>query len=96
MVIILNGGSSWNTEDTWSGALAVGRSGPHCTDSWVPHSWKNNLYSSVVKQQETLAFKGHTGLVTIASCSPDGKRIVSGGVGGSVKVWDISSLATSR
>ena len=96
MVIILNGGSTWNTEDTWSGALAVGRSGPHCTDSWVPHSWKNNLSPSVVTQQETLAFKGHKREVVSVNFSPDGKRIVSGCVDNTLKVWDISSLDMSK
>ena len=55
--------------------------------------------------QETLTLKGHSGLVWSVSFSPDGKRIVSGGgyrtavfagLRGVAKVWDISSLATSK
>jgi len=45
--------------------------------------------------QKTLTLKGHSGPVNSVSFSPDGKRIVSGGRGG-VKIWDISSLATSK
>jgi WD40 repeat protein len=55
--------------------------------------------------QETLTFKGHLGWVHSVSFSPDGKRIVSGGgyrtavfagLRGVAKVWDISSLDTSK
>jgi|GEM_PF-3276947 WD40 repeat protein len=55
--------------------------------------------------QETLTLKGHSGLVWSVSFSPDGKRIVSGGgyrtavfagLRGVAKVWDISSLDTSK
>ena len=54
--------------------------------------------------QETLTFKGHSGWVHSVSFSPDGKRIVSGGgyrtvfdgLRGVAKVWDISSLDTSK
>ena len=55
--------------------------------------------------QETLTLMGHSGRVTSVSFSPDGKRIVSGGgyrtavfagLRGVVKVWDISSLDTSK
>ena len=49
---------------------------------------------------ETLTLKGHGKLVISVSFSPDGKRIVSGGgmfkKPGEIKVWDISSLATSK
>ena len=55
--------------------------------------------------RETLTLKGHSGFVQSVSFSPDGKRIVSGGgyrtavfagLRGVAKVWDISSLATSK
>ena len=55
--------------------------------------------------QETLTLKGHTGGVMSVSFSPDGKRIVSGGgyrtavfagLRGVAKVWDLSSLTTSK
>ena len=46
--------------------------------------------------QETLTLKGHSGSVWNVSFSPDGKRIVSGSSDKMVKVWDISSLATSQ
>jgi tetratricopeptide (TPR) repeat protein len=49
---------------------------------------------------EILTLVGHSNLVYSVSFSPDGKRIVSGGGGGGepgeIKVWDISSLDTSR
>ena len=55
--------------------------------------------------QETLTLKEHSGSVGSVSFSPDGKRIVSGGCYRTAvfrglrhvaKVWDISSLATSK
>jgi WD40 repeat protein len=46
--------------------------------------------------QETLTLKGHSDAVASVSFSPDGKRIVSGSWDDTLKVWDISSLDTSR
>ena len=46
--------------------------------------------------QETLTLKGHSEPVWSVSYSPDGKRIVSGSDDKTVKIWDISSLATSK
>ena len=46
--------------------------------------------------QETLTLKGHSDIVWSVSFSPDGKQIVSGSPDKTVKVWDISSLDTSR
>ena len=45
---------------------------------------------------ETLTLKGHSGFVSSVSFSPDGKRIVSGSYDNTLKVWDISSLDTSK
>ena len=45
---------------------------------------------------ETLTLKGHGKLVISVSFSPDGKRIVSGSGDKTVKIWDISSLDTSK
>ena len=49
-----------------------------------------------VEGQETLTLKGHTDFVFSVSFSPDGKRIVSGSDDNTLKVWNISSLDTSR
>jgi WD40 repeat protein len=46
--------------------------------------------------QETLTLKGHSRHVWSVSVSPAGKRIVSGSHDNTLKVWDISSLATSK
>jgi len=47
--------------------------------------------------QETLTLKGHSRSVNCVSFSPDGKRIVSGAaLDDTIKIWDISSLATSK
>ena len=46
--------------------------------------------------QETLTLKGHSEPVWSVSFSPDGKRIVSGSLDDTLKVWDISSLDTSK
>ena len=46
--------------------------------------------------EEMLTLKGHSGSVLSVSFSPDGKRIVSGSYDKTVKVWDLSSLATSK
>jgi len=46
--------------------------------------------------QETLTLKGHSDRVNSVSFSPDGTRIVSGGDDKTLKVWDISSLDTSK
>jgi WD40 repeat protein len=45
---------------------------------------------------EPLTLKGHSDRVLSVSFSPDGKRIVSGGIDSTLKIWDISSLATSK
>jgi len=46
--------------------------------------------------QETLTITGHSSGVYSVSFSPDGKRIVSGSRDNTLKVWDISSLDTSK
>jgi WD40 repeat protein len=46
--------------------------------------------------QEMLTLKGHSGGVMSVRFSPDGKRVVSGGEDSTAKVWDISSLDTSK
>ena len=54
-------------------------------------AWKKS-----VEGQEPLTLKGHSGYVMSVSFSPDGKRIVSGSLDNTLKVWDISSLDTSK
>ena len=49
-----------------------------------------------VEGRGTLTLKGHSSGVTSVSFSPDGKRIVSGSKDNTLKVWDISSLDTSK
>jgi len=49
-----------------------------------------------IEGQEPLTLRRHSGPVTSVSFSPDGKRIVSGSGDKTLKVWDISSLATSK
>ena len=49
-----------------------------------------------VEGRETLTLKGHSDEVHSVSFSPDGKWIVSGSWDKTVKVWDISSLDTSK
>jgi len=49
-----------------------------------------------VEGHETLTLKGHSGSITSVSFSPDGKRIVSGSVDMTVKVWDARRLSKSR
>ena len=49
-----------------------------------------------VEGRGPLTFNGHTGSVVSVSFSPDGKRIVSGCVDNTLKVWDISSLDMSK
>jgi WD40 repeat protein len=50
----------------------------------------------VVFDRVLLTLEGHSRFVTSVNFSPDGKRIVSGGGDKTVKVWDISSLDTSK
>jgi WD40 repeat protein len=45
--------------------------------------------------QEMLTLEGHEDAVNSVSFNPDGKRIFSGD-GDTVKIWDISSLDTSK
>ena len=46
--------------------------------------------------RETVTFEGHDAGALGVSFSPDGKRIVSGSGDKMLKVWDISSLDTSK
>jgi WD40 repeat protein len=46
--------------------------------------------------RETVTFEGHDAGALGVSFSPDGKRIVSGSGDKVLKVWDISSLDTSK
>jgi WD40 repeat protein len=49
-----------------------------------------------VTGQEMLNLTGHREYVHSVSFSPDGERLASGDSNGTVKVWDVSSLATSK
>ena len=51
---------------------------------------------NTVEGRGPLTFKGHSETVSSVSFSPDGKQIVSGSGEKTLKVWDISSLDTSR
>lgn len=54
-------------------------------------------WSTESEAAEPLTLKGHSRPVNSVNFSPDGKRIIGGGYGvGKVKVWDISSLDTSK
>ena len=44
-----------------------------------------------LKGQEIYNLSGHTGLVREASWSPDGRRLISASIDGTVKVWDTAS-----
>jgi hypothetical protein len=55
---------------------------------------KQEAERRVTKSVRTLT--GHSGVVNSVSFSPDGKRIVSGSRDNTLKVWDISSLDTSK
>jgi WD40 repeat protein/predicted Ser/Thr protein kinase len=41
-------------------------------------------------------FTGHHWIVTCATFSPDGKQVVSGGMGGDVRVWDVAKHSCVR
>jgi WD40 repeat protein len=43
--------------------------------------------------QETITLRGNTGSVESVAFSPDGKRLASGSVNGTVKIWDGTPLA---
>jgi len=45
---------------------------------------------------ELFALKGHTGKVTSVALSPDGKRIVTAGADGTVRVWDVPAGTATR
>ena len=45
------------------------------------------------ERAEVLTLKGHTGIVTSASFSPDGSRVVTGSRDRTAKVWDAKSGA---
>ena len=68
------------------GSVGCGGSSPE------QKAWKKS-----VEGQEPLTLKGRSsGSVSSVSFSPDGKRIVSGSWDNTLKVWDISSLDTSK
>src|SRR5262249_52593615 len=46
----------------------------------------------VLYGREEAAYRGHTGLVESVAFSGDGRRIVSGGVDGSARVWDAEAV----
>ncbi len=56
--------------------------------------WRHLWHRSQGDQLATL--KGHSWIVTATTFSPDGRHLVSGGVGGEVKVWDVRSHECQR
>ena len=49
-----------------------------------------------IQDESSLTLTGHSSSVASVSFSPDGKRIVSGSCDKTLKVWDLSSLDTSK
>lgn len=46
---------------------------------------------NLCRGEQTATLSGHKWIVTCVACSPDGKLIASGGMGGQVKIWDAAS-----
>jgi len=45
----------------------------------------------VQKGREVRRFAGHTGYVESVSCSPNGRRMLSGSLDGTFRLWDVDS-----
>ena len=50
-----------------------------------------SLLNQLCAGQETMTLSGHTGTVTCIAFFPDGKRLVSGAMGGSAIIWDLAT-----
>ena len=46
---------------------------------------------NLVQGDQLATLPGHQWIVTCAAFSPDGKQVVSGGMGGELRVWDVST-----
>ena len=71
-----------------SGAAPAGYEAHPGSSNWASESWTRYRYLDAQRAHMTGRFTGHQGPVTCVSLSADGNTAISGGLDGSVRLWN--------
>jgi len=72
------------------GRLVASTSGTGASDSYAPESTVLHLYDAA-SGKELRSFAGHAEAIRCVAFTPDGKRIVTGSMDKTIKVWSVES-----